>query len=157
MPLPVFACLGTWQAASFKPIANCRRARNGLLNYLTLIFACQLAGETIVRAVGLLLPGPVIGMVILFAFLVVRRCIKSEEIPRDLARVADTLLANLSLLFVPAGVGIMVHLGLLKTDLLPLGTALIVSTVLTIAVTALLMQWLKPRSDGAKPGEEIDG
>jgi len=96
-------------------------------------------------------------MAILFAFLVIRRWVKTEEIPGDLARVADALLANLSLLFVPAGVGIMVHLGLLKTDLLPLGTALIVSTVLTIAVTAFLMQWLQPRSDGAKPGEEIDG
>ncbi len=128
-----------------------------MLNYLTLIFACQLVGETIVRGVGLLLPGPVIGMAILFAFLVIRRWVKTEEIPGDLARVADALLANLSLLFVPAGVGIMVHLGLLKTDLLPLGTALIVSTVLTIAVTAFLMQWLQPRSDGAKPGEEIDG
>lgn len=128
-----------------------------MLNYLTLIFACQLVGETIVRGVGLLLPGPVIGMAILFAFLVIRRWVKTEEIPGDLARVADALLANLSLLFVPAGVGIMVHLGLLKTDLLPLGTALIVSTVLTIAVTAFLMQWLQPQSDGAKPGEEIDG
>jgi holin-like protein len=58
-----------------------------------------------------------------------------------LALLGDTLLKNLSLLFVPAGVGVMAHLGLLGEDLLPIAVALIGSTVATIAVTALLMSW----------------
>ena len=39
-----------------------------MLNHLTLIFACQLAGEALTRAFHTPLPGPVIGMVLLFAY-----------------------------------------------------------------------------------------
>jgi holin-like protein len=108
-----------------------------MLYYLTVILCFQLAGELIAQASGILVPGPVIGMVLLFCFLLVR-----GSIPNGLTRVAEELLANLSLLFVPAGVGVMLHFGLLGNDWAPIGIALIVSTVLTIAVTALTMTWL---------------
>ena len=110
-----------------------------MLGYLTLIFSCQLAGELVVGALGLSLPGPVLGMLILFAWLLWR------GLPEDLARVADALLGHLSLLFVPAGVGVMVHLGLLGADWLPITGALVVSTALTVAVTGLVMAWLGRR------------
>ena len=117
-----------------------------MLNYITLIFSCQLAGELLVQFTGLPLPGPVIGMVLLFIFLVAQRRFRNSDegmdpsgIPLDLAKVGDALLGNLSLLFVPAGVGIMVHFALLKNDWLPLSVAIIGSTLLTIAVTASLM------------------
>ena len=128
-----------------------------MLNYITLIFSCQLAGELLVQFTGLPLPGPVIGMVLLFAFLVAqRRFRKSDDgldpsgIPPDLAKVGDALLGNLSLLFVPAGVGIMVHFALLKNDWVPLSLALIGSTLLTIAVTASLMVLLNGNSRDRK-------
>ena len=108
-----------------------------MLNYLTLIFLCQLVGELFTQFFGLPLPGPVAGMVLLFAFLMIR-----GSIPKDLAAVGDGLLGALSLLFVPAGVGVMLHFGLLERDWLPITTALIVSTILTISVTALMMAWL---------------
>lgn len=108
-----------------------------MLNYLTLIFACQLAGEAFVAATGLPVPGPVMGMALLFAGLTIR-----GAIPKDLDTVSGTLLANLSLLFVPAGTGIMVHLGLLAGDGIAVSAALVVSTVVTIAVTGLVMQAL---------------
>lgn len=108
-----------------------------MLNYLTLIFGCQLAGETVTRFFETPLPGPVIGMVMLFAYLVVR-----GHVPEDLASVGDNLLKNLSLLFVPAGVGVTVYGALFASEALAIVAALIGSTIITIGVTALLMQRL---------------
>ena len=105
-----------------------------MLANLTLIFACQLGGEVGVAALGLPVPGPVAGMVLLFLYLSVR-----GEVPVALGSVSDGLLASLSLLFVPAGVGVMLHLRLLKEDWIAVSASLLVSTLCTIAVTALLM------------------
>jgi holin-like protein len=108
-----------------------------MLNALTLILCCQLAGELLATAAALPIPGPVCGMALLFAGLLIR-----GGIPDDLAKVGDALLGNLSLLFVPAGVGVMLHLGLIGAEILPISVALIGSTLITVAVTATLMQWL---------------
>jgi len=108
-----------------------------MLDALTLILCCQLAGELLVTASGLPIPGPVCGMTLMFAGLLVK-----GGIPEDLGKVADTLLGNLSLLFVPAGVGVMLHLPLMEAEILPISIALIASTLITIAVTGLIMQWL---------------
>ena len=105
-----------------------------MLEYLTLILVCELAGEFVVQLLGIPFPGPVAGMVLLFLFLSFKR-----GIPDELAAVSAALLNNLSLLFVPAGVGVMVHLELLGHDAWPLSVALVVSTLLTIAVTAWVM------------------
>ncbi len=121
-----------------------------MLNYLTLIFVCQLVGEFIISATGLPMPGPVIGMVLLFCYLLVR-----GYIPDDLGAVGDGLLSHLSLLFVPAGVGVMLHFKLLGDDMLAIGLALVVSTTLTVVVTALLMRKLGNLHDHRmKPGGE---
>ena len=119
-----------------------------MLNYLTLIFACQLAGELAARATHLPVPGPVIGMVILFCFLLAR-----GSVPEKLGETAGFLLNHLSLLFVPAGVGVMLHFSLLGADWLPIGAALIGSTVLTIAVTALTMAWLGRSERNSEAGK----
>ena len=116
-----------------------------MLIYLTLIFCCQLLGELLVTASGLPIPGPVVGMALLFAGLLVR-----GSIPDDLAVTGDALIANLSLLFIPAGVGVMLHVKLIGRDWLPISVALVVSTALTIAITAAVMVWLAPRSVDAK-------
>ena len=73
-----------------------------MLFFLTLIFCCQLAGELLVAAAGLAVPGPVIGMLLLFVGLLVH-----GSVPENLASVGDSLLTHLSLLFIPAGVGIL--------------------------------------------------
>jgi putative effector of murein hydrolase LrgA (UPF0299 family) len=108
-----------------------------MLNYLTLIFCFQLAGELTNKLLALSVPGPVIGMVLLFCVLLWR-----GAIPTDLARAADGLLGHFSLLFVPSGVGVMLHFSLLGEDWLAIGVALVISTLLTIAVTAWLMTLL---------------
>ena len=114
-----------------------------MLSALTLILTCQLAGELLTRFFGLPVPGPVAGMVLLFALLAIK-----GSVPEDVGSVADGLLRHLALLFVPAGVGVMAHMGLLGQDWLPISVALVGSTLATIAVTALVMKWL------ARPGPE---
>ncbi len=115
-----------------------------MIGYLTLILVCQLIGELIVGALSISIPGPVLGMLILFVLLLVR-----GNLPVGLAQTSDGLLRAMSLLFVPAGTGVMMHFQLLGDALLPLGAALVVSTVSTIIVTALMMRWLgKADADG---------
>lgn len=113
---------------------------------LTLILSCQLAGEILVGLIGLPIPGPVLGMLILFLFLLWR-----GRVPDGLDRTATGLLRGMSLLFVPAGAGVMLHFQLLGEALLPLSVALVVSTLATIAVTALMMGWLG-KNDGGEDG-----
>lgn len=114
-----------------------------MLEYLTLILGFQLIGEFAVTTIGVPFPGPVVGMVLLFIFLLIR-----GAVPEQLGQVSGALLNNLSLLFVPAGVGVMAHFEILGADAWPLSIALIVSTLLTIAVTALVMAWLNKRTLG---------
>jgi len=121
-----------------------------MLFFVTLLLVCQLLGEAAVRLVDLPIPGPVVGMALLFAGLLVR----GGEPPAALAHVARGLLDNLALLFVPAGVGVMIHLSLVRDEWLPIVGALIGSAVLTVAVTALLMS-VTARLTGAPPtGDE---
>lgn len=103
---------------------------------LTLLLACQLAGEAVTRLFALPVPGPVIGMALLFLGLRLRPKAALEGAP--LATVAGVLLAHLSLLFVPAGAGIVRHAGALLAHGPGLIVALVVSTALTLAVTALV-------------------
>lgn len=109
-------------------------------NRIVLVFAilltCQLIGEVITRLFHLPVPGPVLGMAILFCGLLVR-----GHVPEDMGAVTSELLQNLSLLFVPAGVGVILHARLLADNLVALSLALVLSTALTIAVTGLLMRW----------------
>ncbi|CAG0995661.1 hypothetical protein RHIZO_02497 [Rhizobiaceae bacterium] len=107
----------------------------GIVRALTLLLACQLAGEVLVAAArqvvpGVAFPGPVVGMGLLFAVLVLRR-----GAGRSLEATGGALLRNLSLLFVPAAVGIVQQGDVLAAFGLPLIVALLASTVLTLVVT----------------------
>lgn len=109
------------------------------------LLLCQLAGETLVRLLNLPAPGPVVGFGLLFAGLVWRGGVAGEP-PRELAATADGLLRNLSILFVPAAVGIMQRFDVLRLQGLPLAVALVGSTLLTLAVTALVFQAMSRRA-----------
>ena len=119
---------------------------------LALLLACQLAGETVSRATNLPVPGPVLGLVLVFAGLLALR-----RVPEPLERTSRGLLDNLSLLFVPAGVGIVQHLDILRAQWLPIAAAILGSTLLTMWVTAAAMlatEALLARGTRAKlPGE----
>ena len=72
-----------------------------------------------------------------------------------LGNTAETLIGHMGLLFVPAGVGIITELGVLRAEWLPITAGLIGSTVLSLAVTGLVMHWASsPRSD-VKPHSEV--
>ena len=118
-----------------------------MLGYITLIFSCQLAGELLVAALSLPLPGPVAGMLILLGGLIVHGTIAEQ-----LGAVGEALLGNLALLFVPAGVGVMLHAGLLGRDWVAVASALVLSTLLTIVVTALVMRRLSRGAAGGARG-----
>ncbi len=108
-----------------------------LIRYLALILGCQLVGETVQVATGLPVPGPVIGMALLFAGLLVRR-----GLPAGLEGAAGGLLRHLALLFVPAGVGVMLHVPRLAEEWWPILLGIVPGTLIAIAVTALLVERL---------------
>lgn len=108
-----------------------------MLGGLTLLLLYQLAGEVIVRLLGLPVPGPVIGMILLFLTLVIH-----GKTPPSLAAASGGLLKHLALMFVPAGSGIVAYVTLIRQEWLPITVALIGSTLITIAVTALTLQAL---------------
>ena len=108
-----------------------------MIGALTLLLVFQLVGEVLALVFALPVPGPVIGLALLFAAMVVK-----GQAPEHLRSTANGLLQHLSLLFVPAGVGVMAHLGRLREEWLPITVALVASAVLTVAATALTMRWL---------------
>ncbi len=110
-----------------------------MLEAATWLLIFQLAGEVIARLAGLPLPGPVLGMVLLVIALFLRPALAEK-----LGALVDGLLANLGLLFIPAGVGVSLHLGLLREEWLPILVALIGSTIAGIVVTALVYDALSP-------------
>jgi holin-like protein len=108
-----------------------------MLGAITLLLLFQLTGEAIALFFALPVPGPVIGMGLLFAALAWRNGPSSE-----LRGTAQNLLQHLSLLFVPAGVGVMLHWRRMADEWLPIVVALVASTFITIAITALVLRLL---------------
>src|SRR5580700_6057483 len=106
---------------------------------LSLILVCQLIGEVIVRGFALPMPGPVVGLMLLLLLLLARdRFAPLARGPLQGGGVETAsrgLLANLSLLFVPAGVGVVQKLDLLAEHGIAIMTALAISVVVTLLVT----------------------
>ncbi len=107
---------------------------------LATLLAFQLAGEALAFGFGLPIPGPVIGMTLLLAALALRPTLLDALRPTSTA-----LLQHLSLLFVPAGVGVMAHGQRLADEGVAIVFALLISTVLALAATALTVRALWPR------------
>jgi holin-like protein len=106
---------------------------------LGLILLCQLAGEALVRSLGLPMPGPVIGLMLLLLLLLLRdRFALLARGPLQGDGVESTsrgLLANLSLLFVPAGVGVVQKLDLIVDHGIAFLGVLAISVLITLLVT----------------------
>lgn len=116
-----------------------------MLAGITVLLLFQLAGEVLAKFFALPVPGPVIGMALLFIALTLRR-----QVPAALRESAATLLQHLALLFVPAGVGVVLHSQRIVDEWLPISAALLVSTLLALASTALLLHYLLARQERAK-------
>ncbi|HTG05878.1 MAG TPA: CidA/LrgA family protein [Bradyrhizobium sp.] len=106
---------------------------------LSLILLCQLAGEVIVRGLGLPMPGPVVGLLFLLLLLLARdRFVALARGPLQQDGVENAsrgLLAHLSLLFVPAGVGVVQKLDLVAEHGVAVAAVLAISVVVTLLVT----------------------
>ncbi|MCS4511404.1 CidA/LrgA family protein [Xylophilus ampelinus] len=111
---------------------------------LAWLLVFQSVGEALSHVFSLPFPGPVIGMVLLFVALF------HPAVRGPVGACADFLLAHLSLLFVPVGVGVMTHLGLLEAYGARILAVIAVSTWIGIAVTALVLR--AGREGGAANG-----
>jgi holin-like protein len=106
-----------------------------MIDGLVQIFIWQGLGELVSKFIFPNIPGPVIGLILLVIFLMIK-----DEVNEPLALVADSFRQHLGLLFVPASVGVILFLPDLKAHALAVITALLVSVVLTIAVTGLVLK-----------------
>ncbi|MGU3337234.1 CidA/LrgA family protein [Methylobacterium mesophilicum] len=128
---------------------------------LALILLAQLVGEVLARGAGVPVPGPVIGMGLMFAFLLLRdsrlglpRILPQPLTDGTLESTARGLLMNLSLMFVPAGVGMVGRLDLLRAQGLKLAIVLVVSTALSLLVTVLVFRAVASRVERRRPDGE---
>lgn len=106
---------------------------------LSLILLCQLAGEVIVRGLVLPMPGPVVGLVLLLGMLLARdgfaALARGPLAQGGVETAAKGLLAHLSLLFVPAGVGVVQNLDLIAEHGVAIVLILAASVIITLLVT----------------------
>src|SRR6202021_1653395 len=113
-----------------------------------ILLTFQLVGEVAARGLGLPAPGPVIGLALLVVALGIYqrwRPLDEEALAEsDLAKAARGLLAALPLLFVPASVGVVQYVGLLREQGLALAVALVVSTGATLLATVGVFLLVNP-------------
>ena len=120
-----------------------------MIGAIALLLFCQLAGEVIHRLTGLPLPGAVIGLMLLLAWL----ALVPKERP-TLKAVTAWLTAHLSIMFVPAAVGLIDVGGPLSRYGVGILAATAISTLLTMVVTALVFRWAVKRFGSPEPQPE---
>jgi holin-like protein len=120
------------------------------LRGLALLLLLQAAGEALTHALSLPVPGPVVGMVLLLVAL------QWPPLREPIAAAAQRLLEHLSLLFVPVGVGVITHLGLVAQHGLQLAGVIVLSTWLGLAATAWVLRALWRPGPTARQGDRDD-
>ncbi|MDA9914378.1 CidA/LrgA family protein [Alphaproteobacteria bacterium] len=115
-----------------------------MLNSIFTIFLFQLVGEFIQKFLEISIPGPVIGLILLLTVLLIKNKYfnASTNFQNDLIRSCESLLNYLPLLFIPVGVGVVMHLTLLEDNLISVITIIILGTLLTLAITGFIMEKL---------------
>ena len=114
------------------------------LTGLAWLLALQSAGELLSRGLSLPFPGPVVGMMLLLLAL------RWPQVREPVAACANFLLAHLSLLFVPVGVGVMTHLSLVSQYGGRMLVVVVLSTLIGMAVTALVLHALRDKATPEK-------
>ena len=120
-----------------------------MIRGLALLLVFQSLGEALVRLTGTLVPGPVAGMVLLFAFLVARKAT-----PAALGVAADGLLQHLAIFYIPAAVGVMIYARQLAEQGFAWALAILVSTAGAMLVPALILKRWLPADAAAQREEE---
>ncbi|MCE1178193.1 MAG: CidA/LrgA family protein [Micrococcales bacterium] len=131
-----------------------------MLSGLIALLACQLAGEFLVRALSLRVPGPVVGMLLLLAFLTIRDWRRHAAPPPEessrVERAADAFLTHLPVLFIPAAVGVMQYFDVIAEHWGPVLGGNVIAWLATLVITAgaaQLMLTLLPDSLTGDPEE----
>lgn len=119
-----------------------------MIGAIATLLVLQLIGTILIHLTGIPLPGPVIGMLLLFVYLLVR-----GATPTSFERTAQGLLQNLALLFVPAGVGITAHLHAVADQWIALSVTLVAGAAITLVVTAATLHWLLKWRQPTRPAE----
>lgn len=114
---------------------------------ISTLFVFQLLGEVAVQTLNIPLPGPLAGMLLLFAALLIR-----GGVPENLERTSNGLLQHLMLLFIPAVTGVMLYFDRVAEEWEAFVITNLVATALTIIAPALILKWLL-RSSKAKDQE----
>ncbi len=123
---------------SFKPVGCI------VISGLVKLLLFQAVGELASHFLIPFIPGPVIGLVLLLAFLVIR-----DRLPADIDMVGGSILQHLGLLFIPASVGVILFLPILKANAWAVAATLLASVAATIAVTGGLLKLLAPEDKDA--------
>ena len=114
-----------------------------MLRSIFVIFFFQLLGEFLKKFFEMRIPGPVIGLILLLVTLIFLKKFKKtaiDNLKADVINTSNYILSYLSLLFVPIGVGVVMHLSYLENNLFRVLIIVFISTILTIAGTAFLME-----------------
>lgn len=109
------------------------------------LLVMQLAGEWVVRMLGLPVPGALAGLLLLFVALLLLR-----RLPAGLRQTADHVLPHLMFLFIPAVAGVTLHFERLEREWLPFVLACTVGTAVTVMVTAATFCWVLKRTRGTQ-------
>ena len=119
-----------------------------MLRAIFIIFFFQLLGEAIKKIFEMRIPGPVLGLILLLIVLIFLKKFKTVAITNlkdDVINTSNYILNYLSLLFVPIGVGVVMHLSYLENNLFKVLIIVFISTILTIGLTAFLMEKINKR------------
>jgi len=113
-----------------------------MLNSIFTILLFQLIGEFIQKFTEISIPGPVIGLILLLGVLLIRAKYLKEHpiIENSLVDFSERFLNYLPLLFIPVGVGVVMHLSLLEENLISVISIIVLGTLLTLALTGFIME-----------------
>lgn len=117
-----------------------------------ILFGCLALGELFIYLTGIPLPGSIVGMLLLTLFLKLK-WIRLEWIKG----LSDFLISNMGFFFVPAGVGLMLCLDIVKAGFWPIVVSTVASTVLVLAVTGWSHQFLRKNLKSPRKGHGISG
>ncbi len=105
---------------------------------LATIFGFYFLGEFLSKILSPMIPGSVLGMILL-AICLFLGVIKVEWCEKE----AEFFVRHMSILFVPPGVGVILYLDLIKSELLPIATALVLSFFATLLITAKTVEVMR--------------